>query len=80
MPTFGYEDVGGFDVPVDNVFPVSGIEALRNLDGQIENCFYFQRAASDAVFQRLPVQKFHRNKVLTVLFADVINGANIRVI
>jgi len=32
------------------------------------------------VFQRHPVQKLHRDERLTILFADVMNRANVRVV
>ncbi len=34
----------------------------------------------DAVFQCHPVQKLHSDEHLAILFADVMNGANVRVI
>jgi hypothetical protein len=80
VPSFCYEDVGWFDVAVDDAFRVGRIEPVRNLDGQIEDAFNFHRAASDAVLQRHTVQELHHDIRLTVFLTNVINRADVRVV
>ena len=34
MSPLGHEDIGGFDVAVDDAFGVGGVERIGNLNGQ----------------------------------------------
>src|ERR1035441_6134193 len=80
VSALGDKDVCGLDVPVDDAFGVSRVQCVRNLDGQRENQLGFQRSASNAVPQRLAVEKLHGDERLSVLLANVVNRANIGVI
>ena len=74
------EDVGGFDVAVHDSFRVGCIQSVRNLDGQRQNQLRFQRTPSNPVCQRHAVQKFHRDEGLVTVLADVVNGADVRMV
>jgi hypothetical protein len=50
VPSFCDEDVGWFDVAVNDALPVGRIESVRNFDGEVEESLCFDGAASDAVF------------------------------
>ena len=40
----------------------------------------FQRCAGHITLQRLPFEELHNDKGLAVFFADIVNGADIRMI
>jgi len=52
VPTLGDEDVGGFDVAVDDTFGVSRIERVGNLDSERQYGLNFHWTSADAMFQR----------------------------
>jgi len=74
------KEIRWFDVPVDNPFGVCRVEAIGYLDGQIEHGFDFHRTTTDAVFQRRTVQILHDYEDLSVLLANLVNSADVRVI
>ena len=80
VAALGNKNVRWFDVPVDDAFGVGSVEPVRYLDAQIKDGFHFHRTATDAVFQRHTVQKFHDDESLPVFLADFVNRANVRVI
>ena len=80
VPALGHKYVRRLDVSVDDAFPVRRVESLRNLDGQIQNGFDFYWSTADTVLQCLPVNEFHHDESLPVLFTDVMNGADVGVI
>ena len=57
-----------------------GIQRVGNLDGEPSRTFRFQSGARDAVLQRHTVQKLHDDEGLAVLLADLVNGADIRMV
>ena len=73
----GHEYVGRLDIAVDDSSGVRCIERVRNFDSQLQHFLKRQRLAGNAVLQRLPLEKFHRNERPTVLFADFVDRANI---
>jgi hypothetical protein len=54
--------------------------AARNLNCQFQHLVERKWPPRNAVLQRLPVKKLHRNELLAVLFANVVNRADVRVI
>src|SRR5579872_434268 len=77
MSALGYKDVCWFDVPVNNAVGVGCLERIRNLDSQGKHCLHFQRSARDEVFEGHAIEKLHSDEYLQVLFADLIDRANI---
>ena len=77
MAALGDKNIRWFDVAMDDAFGVRGVEPVGYLDGQIEHGFDFHRPATDAVLQRLAVQKFHDDEGLPVLLADFVNRADV---
>src|SRR5260370_36489019 len=67
----------GLGVAVDDDFSVGCIERVGNLDGKRQNQLGFQRSASNAILQRQPIQKLHRDEQLLATLADVVNGADV---
>ena len=80
MTTLGHEKVRRFNIAMDDLLRVRGIERVGNLDAQRQRGFNLQRPRSDAVPQRHPVEKLHGDERLAVLLADVINCADVGVI
>src|SRR5271156_2665199 len=80
MPAFRYEDVGWLDVAVDDAFAVSGIQRIGNLNGQPQLDVGFDRFPRDAMLKGYAFKKLHDDEGTSILFADVIDGADVGVI
>src|SRR5215470_16038798 len=80
MPALRHEDVRGFDVAVDDVFRVSSVQRVRNLDPERENQVDLYRTPRDKVLQRAPIQKLHGDECLPILLANVVDGADVRMV
>ena len=77
VSALGDENVGGLDVAMDNAFAVRGVERVGDFDGQAEQDIHFERTAGDAVLQGQAIQILHGDEGLAILFADVVNGADV---
>ena len=75
-----HEDVGRLNVPVNDAAFVRRFQSPGDLDGQIQKRFQRQRLCANSVFQRLAFQQLHGNIALPVVLADVMDGADIRMI
>ena len=80
VAALGDENVGGLDVAVNDAFGVGGIESVGNLDTEVEEIFQIDARAGDHVLEGLPVKKFHGDESLAVVFADVVDGADVGMI
>jgi len=80
MAPLGDEDIGRLDVPMNDPLGVSSIQAVRNLDCQVENLISLKRLAEDALLQRLALQEFHGNELLPFVLVDLMDRANVRMI
>ena len=80
MPPLSNEYVRGFDIPMNDAFSMGGFERLGNLDSQVQHFLNRQRLVGNDMLQSLAVEKLHRNKLLALMFADVVNSAYIWVI
>ncbi len=65
---------------MNNSLALCRVQRIGHFDRQRQQCFGPHRLARDAVLQRYPVQKLHGDESLAVLFANVINRANVGVI
>ena len=65
---------------MNDAFCVRRIQPLGNLDRHLQKFFILQRAACDALLQRLPFQQFHRKEGLSLELGDLIDGADIGMI
>jgi hypothetical protein len=77
VTAFGDEKVGGLDVAVNDTFGVSGVEGVGDFDGEREDGLGFQRSTADLVFQCDAFEEFHSDERLTVLLADIVDGADV---
>ena len=75
----GDEQVGRLDVAMDDGGAVRGVERIGDLDAEVEQVVERQRAARDALLERLALEQLHHHEVLALLFADVVKDADVRV-
>jgi hypothetical protein len=80
VPLFGHEDIRGLDVVVHKAFSVRRVQRVRRLEAQPQQHVQIQPTIPDRVFQRLAIQKLQGNERLPILLADVINGADARMV
>ena len=80
VSALGDEDVGGLDIAMDDAFAMGGIEGVGDLDRQAEQHIHFQRTAGDAMLEGQAVQVLHGNEGLAILFANVVDGADVGVV
>lgn len=79
-PVTGDEEVGGFEVAMDDASGVRGLQRIGKLDCPAQQVGQGQRPAGDAFAQRGAIEVLHRNVSLSVGFAQVVNGADIGVV
>ena len=56
---------------------VGGVEGVGDFDGEREDGLGFERTAADLVFQRDAFEELHGNERLAILFADVVDRADV---
>ena len=56
------------------------IECVSDLRGELQDLLYLQRLVLDAMFERLAFEELHRHERLPVLAANVVNGADVRMV
>ncbi len=76
----GDKNVGWFDVAVDDIFGVSGVESVGDVDGKFENGFEIEGSAGDGVLERFAFEALHGDEGFAVFLTDVVDGANVGVI
>src|SRR6266550_3418820 len=76
----GDEDVGGFDVAMDDALGMGGVEGVRNLDSEIEQAVEFQGLAVNCVLESLALKQFHGYEVPALVLPDLIDSADVGVI
>lgn len=76
-----HEDVGWFDVAVDDSRGVRGIERVDDVDAERQQRLQIESLVTgDAFLQRGALQMLHRDERSPILFANVVNGADVRMI
>ncbi len=76
----GDKNVGGFDVTMDDAFCVGGIEGVGDFGGEGDELVEFDGTSGDGVLEGGAFEIFHGDESAAIFFADVINGADIRMI
>src|SRR5580700_2969528 len=76
----GDEDVGRFDVAVDDAFGMSGVEGVGELDADVEQAIERKRTAGQFLAEALALQQLHRNKGLASVVFDRVDGADVGMI
>ncbi len=80
MAALGDEKIGGLDVAVDDAVGVRRIECVRRLNRKIEQRIEVDLLIRDEVLQRLAVEVLHGDERLAIGFANVVDGADTRMI
>ncbi len=80
MPAISDENIRGLDVTVNNSLRVCRVQGVCDFNSQFEKFVERQWLAGNALPKGLAVEKLHRNELPAVLLADVVNGADVRVI
>ena len=62
---------------MNDAFHMGGFECVGDVDGDGDNSICIERMGGDQVFQRCAIQKFHRDELLSVMLADLVNRADI---
>ncbi len=76
----GEHDVAGLEVAVDDSLAMRGVESAGDLDGDAEGFFDGQRSFAEACFEGFSFEMLHDEEVDGVFAADVVEGADVRVI
>jgi hypothetical protein len=76
----GHKNVRWLEVAMNNGPFVRRFESIGDLQSQIEKCFQRQRTSSNLSLERLAFQQLHGNEISAVLFSDVVDGADIRMV
>ena len=74
------KNVGGLDVAMNDAFDVGGFEAVGDLNADLQKFRSGDGLPGDAVLESLALEKFHGDEGTAFEFADVVNGADVRVI
>src|SRR5215472_12252314 len=77
VAAFGHKNIRRLDVSMNYPLNVGSVESVGNLNRQFQRLVKRQRLAGNAMLQRLPIEKFHRDEGLTVLLANLMDGADI---
>ncbi len=77
LAPLGNKQVRRLKVAVNDTRGVRYVERVRHLGGEIEQLLDRERLALDAVFERRPFQVLHDNEVEPLLFADIVDGADV---
>src|SRR5580698_6526501 len=80
MPPLGDENVGGFNVAMNDAFAVSSIERIGNLDGNRDDTLQIQSAGGYEVFQRYAIQILHGDERMAFVAANFVDRTDIGVI
>jgi hypothetical protein len=76
----GYEDVGYLDIAMDDASGVSRIHCHGYLRGNRQHLVDAKLPAVEDGLQRFTFEQLHRDKRTPILFADTVNGADVRMI
>src|SRR5271157_3696028 len=80
MATLSDKNIGGFDVSVDDASGVSCVERVCDLDSQRQNQLGFHRTPGNTVLERQSVQMLHDDERMSIVLADFVDRADIRVV
>ncbi len=80
VPAAGDEQIRRLDVAVDDAGGVRRFERVGDLDRERQQLIDLERAPGDAMLQRHPLEELHDEERATVLFADIVDSADVGVI
>jgi len=80
VATLSNENIRRLDVAVHDSELVCGIQTIGDLGTQVQDLRQRERTPGDAVLQHVSVQKLHGDEGPAVFLADVVDGADVRMI
>ena len=80
MAALGDKYVGRLDIAVDDAIGVGGIKGIGDLNAERQNLVGLERAIGDAMFERYAVKELHDDEGIAILFAYVMNRADVRMV
>ena len=80
MSAVRYKNIRWLDIAVNDSFRMRRVQGIRDFNSQFDDLVERKRPAGNPLAQRLPLEKFHRDEFAAVLFADVVNRANVRMV
>src|ERR1700722_3822932 len=76
VSTLGDENIPWLDIAMDDPLRVRHLKRIGDFDGNGKRGFNIYRTATDAMFQRQAIKKFHCNEALTTVLPNFINRAD----
>ena len=80
MATPGKENIGWFDIAVNDALGMGCIKGISDLFTDVEKLLGVERIAVQEVFESGAFQIFHGNEGPASVVADFVDGANIRMV
>src|SRR6516164_2201199 len=80
MAPVGDEDICRFDVSMDDALRMGGMQTVDNFDSYTEQMFKLHGPTRDGVFQSIAVQTFHGDETSSIVLANLVYGADIRMV
>src|ERR1700735_2451160 len=80
LPALHQKNIRWLDVAVHDSLRVGRIEAVGDLDADLQKLRYLDGLAANAVFESPALEQLHGDKRTSVKFSDIVNGANVGVI
>jgi len=59
---------------------VGGVERVGNVDRDVQEALKIERSSGDEVLKGMTLEKLHGDEATAVVFANFVNGADVRVI
>src|SRR5213080_1074285 len=69
-----------WSIAVNDSFRVRSVQRVRDLNGEVNKGVGLERLPCDPVLERLPFQQLNGNEGLAVVFINVVDSADVRVI
>ncbi|MGC2530459.1 MAG: hypothetical protein WA639_22140 [Candidatus Acidiferrum sp.] len=80
MASFRDENVGRFNISMNDALAVGGIQGIGNFNGDLDKALKFEGARRNQMSKGNSVEVLHGDKSLAVKIADFVNSANVGMI
>ena len=80
MPPVGNKNIGRLDVAMHDAPAVSSVKSVRYLHPQVEQFVNVQWLSANPVLQRLTFEHLHGDEGSSILLANIVDGANVRMV
>jgi len=74
------ENIGRFQVAMDDARLVGGVQSVSNLDGDVKNLSAGQWLTCDEVLESLTFQELHHDEGMAFRFINFVDGTNVGVV